>query len=65
MVLGYSGAERAFETNGAGQFLLVKHAMRVYESLKVRKANHDKSCHLVFPTAGCKPKLDSLDNLRP
>ena len=32
--------------------------------LKARKARSDKKCNLVFPTAGCKPKLDFLDCLK-
>jgi hypothetical protein len=27
-------------------------------------AKADKACSLVFPTAGCKPKLDFLDCLK-
>ena len=34
---------------------------KLVKSLKVWKAKSDKSCDLVFPTAGCKPKLDFLD----
>jgi site-specific recombinase XerD len=30
----------------------------------VWKAKADKTCNLVFPTAGCKPKLDFLDGLK-
>jgi integrase len=33
-------------------------------SLKAWKAKSDKTCSLVFPTAGCKPKLDFLDGLK-
>jgi site-specific recombinase XerD len=29
-----------------------------------RKEKADKSCALVFPTAGCNPKLDFLDSLK-
>jgi len=36
---------------------LVKH-------LKGWKAKSDKTCGLVFPTAGCKPKMDFLDCLK-
>lgn len=32
--------------------------------LKAHKAKADKKCPLVFPTAGCKPKLDFLDCLK-
>jgi hypothetical protein len=28
------------------------------------KAKSDKACSLVFPTAGCEPKLDFLDGLK-
>ncbi len=34
------------------------------KSLKAWKAKADKNCVLVFPTAGCKPKLDFLDGLK-
>ena len=34
------------------------------KSLKAWKAKADKTCGLVFPTAGCKPKLDFLDCLK-
>jgi integrase/recombinase XerD len=34
------------------------------ERLKEWKAKADKMCGLVFPTAGCKPKLDFLDCLK-
>jgi integrase/recombinase XerD len=37
---------------------------KLVASLKAFKAKHDKSCGLVFPTAGCKPKLDFLDSLK-
>jgi integrase/recombinase XerD len=30
-------------------------------ALKAWKAKSDKSCSLLFPTSGCKPKLDFLD----
>jgi|SRR6516164_1189892 hypothetical protein len=30
-------------------------------SLKEWKTKANKSCNLLFPTAGCKPKLDQLD----
>ena len=33
-------------------------------SLKAWKVNSDKTCNLVFPTAGCRPKLDFLDCLK-
>ncbi len=32
------------------------------KNLKPLKAKSDKTCGLVFPTAGCKPKLDFLDH---
>jgi integrase/recombinase XerD len=34
------------------------------KSLKAWKAKADKTCGLVFPTVGCKPKLDFLDCLK-
>jgi integrase len=34
------------------------------ESLKARKAKPSKACDLVFPTAGCNPKLNFLDDLK-
>jgi integrase len=37
---------------------------KLVKSLKVWKAKADKTCGLVFPTAGCKPKLDFLDCLK-
>jgi integrase len=37
---------------------------KLVKSLKVWKAKSDKTCSLVFPTAGCKPKLDFLDGLK-
>ncbi len=37
---------------------------KLVRSLKAWKAKSDKSCSLVFPTAGCKPKLDFLDDLK-
>src|SRR5216684_3792425 len=37
---------------------------KLVKSLKARKAKADKTCGLVFPTAGCKPKLDFLDCLK-
>jgi integrase len=37
---------------------------KLVKSLKAWKAKSDKSCSLVFPTAGCKPKLDFLDDLK-
>jgi integrase/recombinase XerD len=33
-------------------------------SLKARRGKSDKACKLVFPTAGCRPKLDFLDCLK-
>jgi integrase len=32
--------------------------------LKAYKAKSDKACRLVFPTTGCRPKLDFLDCLK-
>ena len=37
---------------------------KLVKSLKSWKAKSDKTCSLVFPTAGCKPKLDFLDGLK-
>jgi integrase/recombinase XerD len=37
---------------------------KLAKSLKAWKAKSDKTCSLVFPTAGCKPKLDFLDGLK-
>jgi len=37
---------------------------KLVKSLKAWKAKADKACGLVFPTAGCKPKLDFLDCLK-
>ena len=38
--------------------------VRLVESLKAWKARAKKPCELVFPTAGCNPKLDFLDCLK-
>jgi integrase/recombinase XerD len=37
---------------------------KLAKSLRAWKAKSDKTCNLVFPTAGCKPKLDFLDGLK-
>jgi integrase/recombinase XerD len=37
---------------------------KLVAALKARKAKADKTCPLVFPTAGCRPKLDFLDCLK-
>jgi integrase len=37
---------------------------KLVKRLKVWKAKSDKTCTLVFPTAGCNPKLDFLDGLK-
>ena len=37
---------------------------KLVKSLKVWKAKSMKACNLVFPTAGCNPKLDFLDCLK-
>src|SRR6266478_4592722 len=37
---------------------------KLAKNLKAWKAKADKTCGLVFPTAGCKPKLDFLDCLK-
>jgi len=39
-------------------------AAKLGKSLKAWKAKSDKTCGLVFPTGGCKPKLDFLDCLK-
>jgi integrase/recombinase XerD len=37
---------------------------KLCKKLKGLRAKSDKTCGLVFPTAGCKPKLDFLDCLK-
>jgi integrase/recombinase XerD len=37
---------------------------KLAKSLKAWKAKSAKDCNLVFPTAGCRPKLDFLDCLK-
>jgi integrase/recombinase XerD len=37
---------------------------KLAKSLRAWKAKADKNCSLVFPTAGCRPKLDFLDCLK-
>src|ERR1700674_5433614 len=37
---------------------------KLAKSLKAWKAKANKTCSLVFPTAGCNPKLDFLDGLK-
>jgi integrase/recombinase XerD len=37
---------------------------RLATKLKAWKAKADKACSLVFPTAGCNPKLNFLDDLK-
>ena len=37
---------------------------KLVQSLKTWKAKADKTCNLIFPTNGCKPKLDFLDCLK-
>jgi integrase/recombinase XerD len=37
---------------------------KLAKKLKAWKANADKGCSLVFPTAGCNPKLNFLDDLK-
>jgi integrase/recombinase XerD len=39
-------------------------ADKLVKILREWKAKSDKTCDLVFPTAGCKPKLDFLDCLK-
>jgi integrase len=38
--------------------------LKLVKSLRAWKAMSDKTCNLVFPTTGCKPKLDFLDGLK-
>jgi integrase len=38
--------------------------VKLVESLKAWRIRADKNCGLVFPTAGCQPKLDFLDCLK-
>jgi len=37
---------------------------KLVTSLKVDKEKRDKTCGLVFPTTGCRPKLGFLDTLK-
>ncbi len=37
---------------------------KLAKKLKAWKAKSDKTCNLVFPTAGCNPKLNFLDDLK-
>jgi len=37
---------------------------KLVKELKALKAKSDKTCGLVFPTAGCRPKLNFLDDLK-
>ena len=37
---------------------------KLVTSLKAHKAKSNKTCGLVFPTAGCNPKLNFLDDLK-
>jgi len=37
---------------------------KLVSSVKAKKAKADKACNLVFPTAGCNPKMDFLDCLK-
>ena len=37
---------------------------KLAKSLKAWKAKADKTCSLVFPTSGCNPKLNFLDDLK-
>ena len=39
-------------------------AKKLMEALKIWRAKCDAKCPLVFPTAGCQPKLDFLDCLK-
>ncbi len=37
---------------------------KLCKKLKAQKAKSDKICGLVFPTSGCKPKMNFLDDLK-
>ena len=37
---------------------------KLVTALKAEKDKRDKTCGLVFPTTGCRPKLDFLDTLK-
>ena len=37
---------------------------KLTDLLKAWKAKADKTCELVFPTSGCKPKMNFLDDLK-
>src|SRR5260370_32398181 len=37
---------------------------KLVKSLKAWKAKADKTCNLLFPTSGCKPKFDFRDCLK-
>jgi len=37
---------------------------KLAKSLKAWKAKSDKTCNLLFPTSGCNPKLNFLDDLK-
>jgi len=38
--------------------------VNLVKSLKAWKAKADKKCNLLFPTSGCNPKLNFLDELK-
>lgn len=38
--------------------------VNLVKSLKAWKTKSDKTCNIVFPTAGCNPKLNFLDDLK-
>lgn len=38
--------------------------VKLVQSLKAWRIRSDKNCRLLFPTAGCQPKLDFLDCLK-
>jgi site-specific recombinase XerD len=40
------------------------HPAKLVKGLKAWKAKSDKPCSLAFPTAGCNPKLNFLDDLK-
>lgn len=37
---------------------------KLVQELKTRKAKASKTCGLIFPTSGCKPKMNFLDDLK-
>ena len=54
----YSSASRSRSHRATGR------PAKLVKKLEAWKTKSDKSCGLVFPTAGCNPKLDFLDCLK-